>query len=197
MVENMVAPGSAAGPTPDPDRPKMDAPAPLRAVHTPNFPALLRRLGASSLVTTYQGGKLVLVRDQGDHLNTHFRAFRAPMGPALSGDRLAFGTTVRVWEFVDVPTVSANASGLTGTIYPPAAQLTDNNTANLNVAMVVDLLSISGNGVADSLSFVPPPGAVGLTVTTPGLSTPSAPGRLRVPQARAPVSWPWTSPSTI
>ena len=79
----------------------------LRAVHTPNFPALLRQLGASLLVTTYQAGKLVMVRDEGDHLNTHFRAFQAPMGLALAGDRLAIGTTIQVWEFVDVPAVTA------------------------------------------------------------------------------------------
>jgi uncharacterized protein (TIGR03032 family) len=72
-----------------------------------NFPALLRKLGASLLVTTYQAGKLVLVRDEGDHLNTHFRAFQAPMGMALAGDRLAVGTTIQVWEFVDVPAVAA------------------------------------------------------------------------------------------
>ena len=45
------------GPTPDPELPQTEAPAPLRAVHTPNFPALLRQLGASLLVTTYQAGK--------------------------------------------------------------------------------------------------------------------------------------------
>jgi uncharacterized protein (TIGR03032 family) len=80
---------------------------PLRAVHTPNFPALLRQLGASLLVTTYQAGKLVLVRDEGDHLNAHFRGFPAPMGMALDGDRLAIGTKMQVWEFVDVPAVAA------------------------------------------------------------------------------------------
>jgi len=61
----MTTPGSPAGPTLDPDRPKLEDPAPLRAVHTTNFPALLRQLGASLLVTTYQAGKLVLVRDEG------------------------------------------------------------------------------------------------------------------------------------
>jgi uncharacterized protein (TIGR03032 family) len=79
----------------------------LRAVHTPNFPALLRRLGASLLVTTYQAGKLVMVRDEGDHLNTHFRAFQAPMGLALGGGRLAVGTAIQVWEYADVPAVAA------------------------------------------------------------------------------------------
>ena len=66
----------------------------LRAVHTPNFPEILRRLGCSLLVTTYQAGKLVMVRDEGDHLNTHFRSFQAPMGLALLRDRLALGTTI-------------------------------------------------------------------------------------------------------
>ncbi len=103
----MTTPVSPDGPPPDAARPPTDAPAPLRAVHTPNFPALLRQFGASLLVTTYQAGKLVLVRDEGDHLNTHFRAFQAPMGMALSGDRLAFGTTIQIWEFVDVPAVAA------------------------------------------------------------------------------------------
>jgi hypothetical protein len=71
--------------TSSPDGADAEDPAPLRAVHTTNFPALLRYLGASLLVTTYQAGKLVMVRDEGDHINTHFRNFRAPMGLALGG----------------------------------------------------------------------------------------------------------------
>ena len=58
-------------------------------------------------MTTYQAGKLVLVRDEGDHLNTHFCGFQAPMGMALSADRLAVGTHIQVWEFVTVPAVTA------------------------------------------------------------------------------------------
>jgi uncharacterized protein (TIGR03032 family) len=81
--------------------------APLRAVHTPNFPELLRSLGVSLLVTTYQAGKLVMVRDEGDHLNTHFRSFASPMGLALKGNRMAIGTKFQVWEFVDIPAVIA------------------------------------------------------------------------------------------
>jgi uncharacterized protein (TIGR03032 family) len=103
----MTNSGNAAEHTSESDGPKAEAPAPLKAVHTPNFPALLRQFGASLLVTTYQAGKLVLVRDEGDHLNTHFRAFQAPMGMAVSGDRLAVGTKIQVWEFVDVPAVTA------------------------------------------------------------------------------------------
>src|SRR5262249_51786397 len=103
MMEIVSKPIAPLGPSPGADPPGTEAPAPLRAVHTPNFLALLRRLGASLLVTTYQAGKLVLVRDEGDHLNSHFRAFQAPMGLALAdgGARLAIGTTLQVWEFRD------------------------------------------------------------------------------------------------
>jgi hypothetical protein len=53
----------------------------------------LQRLRASLLVTTYQAGKLVMVRDEGDHLNTHYRTFQSPMGLALAdgGSKLAIG----------------------------------------------------------------------------------------------------------
>ena len=104
----MTTPSAPASLTPDPGRPRTEDPAPLRAAHTPNFPALLRRLVASLLVTTYQAGKLVMVRDEGDHLNTHFRTFKAPMGLALAdgGARLAIGTTLQVWEFRDVRDVA-------------------------------------------------------------------------------------------
>src|SRR3954452_13247732 len=103
----MPAPSPLVRLTPDPGTPRTDDPKPLRAVHTTNFPALLRQLGASLLVTTYQAGKLVLVRDEGDHLNTHFRTFQAPMGMALAGDRLAVGTKMQVRQYVDVPAVTA------------------------------------------------------------------------------------------
>ena len=75
----------------------------------------MRRLGASLLVTTYQAGKLVMVRDEGDQLNTHFRTFQAPMGLAFDGSRLAVGTTIQVQEFVDVPAVTAQ-------LEPPTAR---------------------------------------------------------------------------
>ncbi len=72
------SPGADTKPeTPKPETPKPE-PEPLRAVHSMNFPALLRQLNVSLLVTTYQAGKLVMVRDEGDHLNTHFRSFRRP-----------------------------------------------------------------------------------------------------------------------
>jgi uncharacterized protein (TIGR03032 family) len=68
---------------------------------------LLDELRASLLITTYQAGKLVIVRSEGDHLNLHFRGFQAPMGLALAGERLAIGTHGQVWEFHNVPAAAA------------------------------------------------------------------------------------------
>src|SRR5262245_30278454 len=104
----MTALTTPADPAPSPSRNGTADPGPLQAAHTANFPALLRQLGASLLVTTYQAGKLVMVRDEGDRLNTHYRSFQSPMGLALadSGAKLAIGTTLQVWAFRDVPSVA-------------------------------------------------------------------------------------------
>ena len=83
------------------------APSPLRSVHTTNFPAILDQLGSALLVTTYQAGKLVVVRSDGGVINTHFRAFNKPMGMAVGHGRLAIGAAVDVWEFRNVPAVTA------------------------------------------------------------------------------------------
>ena len=67
--------------------------APFSSSHTSNFPALLHKLGISIVVSTYQAGRLIFVRAQGDELNTHFRQFFSPMGVAYQHDtgRLAIG----------------------------------------------------------------------------------------------------------
>jgi uncharacterized protein (TIGR03032 family) len=78
----------------------------LRSVHTSNFPGILQELGISLVVSTYQAGKLVLVRPEGDSLNTHFRGFHKPMGLAASGDRLAIGTALEIWEYHNTPAVA-------------------------------------------------------------------------------------------
>lgn len=78
--------------------------------HTSNFPELLRHLGISLLVSTYQAGKLIVVRRDGNTLNTHFRNFWSPMGLALdrSSGHLAVGTRHEVWEFRNQPDVAAS-----------------------------------------------------------------------------------------
>ena len=82
-----------------------DAPAPLRSVHTSNLPQIFAEAGLSVLVTTYQAGKLVILRNNQGVLNTHFRNFMKPMGLAVSGGKLAIGCNVDIWEFHNVPAV--------------------------------------------------------------------------------------------
>jgi uncharacterized protein (TIGR03032 family) len=97
-----------ADPTPEPRAGGVTGrpPPPLRSVHTAGFPAILDELGASVAVTTYQAGKLVLLRSERSAINTHFRTFRRPMGLAVAGGRLAVGTAAEIWEFHDVPAVA-------------------------------------------------------------------------------------------
>ena len=80
--------------------------AQLKSVHTTTLPDLLRQAGVSLLVSTYQAGKLIVVRADGDHANTHFRNFNTPMGLAFDRGRLAIGTGLHVWEFHDQPEVA-------------------------------------------------------------------------------------------
>jgi uncharacterized protein (TIGR03032 family) len=83
------------------------APAdPLRSVHTTTLPQLLKQGGLSFLVSTYQAGKLIIVRPDGDVANTHFRSFDTPMGMAFDRGRLAVGTRLDVCEFHNQPEVA-------------------------------------------------------------------------------------------
>lgn len=82
---------------------------PLRSVHTSNFPQILSQLNASLMVSTYQAGKLVMVRPDGEQLNTHFRGFNKPMGVAIDGSRLAVGTATEIAEFRDLPAVASRS----------------------------------------------------------------------------------------
>lgn len=79
---------------------------PLRSIHTTNFPDLLSQLGISLVVSTYQAGKLIVLRADGDKINTHFRVFDRPMGIAANREKLAIGTAYQIWELRNVPTVA-------------------------------------------------------------------------------------------
>jgi uncharacterized protein (TIGR03032 family) len=98
----MLGDGATAG---HDDEANRGADPPLRSVHTSNFPEILAQAPASLLVTTYQAGKLVVLRNDAGVLNTHFRNFAKPMGLAVSGARLAIGTSIAIEEFHNVPAV--------------------------------------------------------------------------------------------
>ena len=78
----------------------------LASVHTQNFPDLLRHFRSSLAVSTYQAGKLVLLRAEGSNINTHFRNFNRPMGMAADGERIAIGTYMEIAEYRNMPAVA-------------------------------------------------------------------------------------------
>lgn len=73
------------------------------SVHTTSLSELLTTLNASVLVTTYQAGRVVVVRAESGQVNAHLRSFNTPMGVAYDGRRLALGTRTTVWEFHNQP----------------------------------------------------------------------------------------------
>lgn len=103
-----IGPGSApASPASESDsQPNEPDPEPLRSVHTVSFPRILQQLGLSLLVTTYQAGRLVVLRADENVLNTHFRSFSKPMGLAVQGNRMAIGTATEICEYHNMPAVA-------------------------------------------------------------------------------------------
>jgi uncharacterized protein (TIGR03032 family) len=88
-----------------PELPSGESLEPLRSVHTSNLPEIFEHFGISVMVTTYQAGRLVMLRADDGVLNTHFRSFDKPMGMAIADNRLAVGGATSIWEFHNLPAV--------------------------------------------------------------------------------------------
>jgi uncharacterized protein (TIGR03032 family) len=83
--------------------------SPFRSIATSSFAQILHQLGISLAVTTYQSGRVVLLRaENAATLNTHFRMFRSPMGIALAHNRLAIGCEREIWDYRNMPEVARN-----------------------------------------------------------------------------------------
>lgn len=79
---------------------------PLASVHTLTLAQIFSQAGISLAITTYQAGKLILARADGDVINTHFRTLSKPMGMVADGARLVVGTTSRIVDFRNVPSAA-------------------------------------------------------------------------------------------
>ena len=83
-----------------------DAP-PFRYVHSTNLPQLIHQLGAALFVSTYQAGKLVVVRERQGRISALLRSFEQAMGLAVDPRRLAVGTRNGVWRLANSPEIAA------------------------------------------------------------------------------------------
>lgn len=81
--------------------------ADFSSAYTDNLPYILKQLGISLAVSTYQAGKLIFVRESAGNLNTHFKLFKKPMGIAAVNNRLAIGSQNIIEEFRNMPAVSS------------------------------------------------------------------------------------------
>lgn len=81
---------------------------PFRYLHSANFPALLQQLASSLIVSTYQAGKLMVVRPSGEKLSMLLRSFERPMGLAVdvANRRMALATKNAVWTFRSEPEIA-------------------------------------------------------------------------------------------
>lgn len=83
------------------------APTDFASVHAGALPELLAATQASLAISTYQSGRIVLLRQHDGHLNTHLCALPKPMGIARRGRELAIGTLSAVWRFGNQPALAA------------------------------------------------------------------------------------------
>jgi uncharacterized protein (TIGR03032 family) len=86
--------------------PPPPAPVEFRYTQDENFVAVLKQLGASLVITTYQANKLLVARVAGAGLSMLVRTFDRPMGLAVNGDRLALGCREQMWEFRNAPAIA-------------------------------------------------------------------------------------------
>jgi len=96
----METPGATptSPPPPPVEPPPRPEPVAFNFTHTDGFTPLLRQLGVSLLVTTYQANKLLVLREQAGALSILVRSFDRPMGLAVDGggSRMALGTRDQV-----------------------------------------------------------------------------------------------------
>lgn len=81
-------------------------PVEFHYTQTESFVELLRELGASLLVSTYQANKLLALRANNDGLSTLVRTFDRPMGLAVDSQRVALGTRKEIWFLRNAPDIA-------------------------------------------------------------------------------------------
>lgn len=81
---------------------------PFSCSFTPEVPDILNQLGCSLILSTYQGGKILLLGPAEDGISQLTRNFDAPMGVAVEGDRLAVVTKYAVVQLRNAPSLAAS-----------------------------------------------------------------------------------------
>jgi len=67
--------------------------------YTDNLPAILHELNISLAFTSYQAGRLMIVRSDGKTLDVNYKSFPRPMGLTATEDGLTLGTFTEIINF--------------------------------------------------------------------------------------------------
>ncbi|MDE2148713.1 MAG: TIGR03032 family protein, partial [Gammaproteobacteria bacterium] len=76
--------------------------AEIRCEHSPELPGLLQRLGVSLLISTYQAGKVIVVRGDGEKIDFQLKDADKPMGIAAMEGLLAVGVAGEIRLYGDI-----------------------------------------------------------------------------------------------
>jgi len=112
---------TASSPMPTPEGETGDAAAAElpKVVVSPSFASILSENRISLLVSTYDTGKVFLIRSHGNGVNVHFVGFDKAMGIAANPQRLVVGSRTRVCELFNMPALipRVEAPNLEGATY--------------------------------------------------------------------------------
>lgn len=90
--------------------------------YTDNLPSILKKLNISLAFTSYQAGRLMLVRSDGETLDVNFKSFPRPMGLAATEEGLTLGIFTQIINF-------QREDGLLGMLKQPLQNIEDDITA--------------------------------------------------------------------
>ncbi len=86
--------------------PSSDCDREVRFEHSRQLPPLLKQLGCTLLVSTYQAGKLVAVGERENSLDFSFHNFDRPMGIAVRPGSLAVAARNQIWFLGNKPDIA-------------------------------------------------------------------------------------------
>lgn len=112
--------------------------------YSDNLPDLLRTLGVTPLLTTYRSGSIVLLREDRDSINVHYRPFAAPMGVAVRDGRMIIATERNLLFYRNMPSAAAKLEpvGRLDACYMPRASHVTGDIRVHEIAMAANRLWI-------------------------------------------------------
>lgn len=90
--------------------------------YSDNLPAFFKQLNISVAFTSYQAGRLMLLRSDGKSLDVNFKSFSRPMGLAVTEQGLTLGIFTQIMQF-------QREDGLLDKIKQPLKKIEDDITA--------------------------------------------------------------------